>query len=73
MVKAALLSNLYMGIESSTGLNTFLSLAYMKGERGDIVKKREQEIKSVTVDDIKRLALSTFENEPLLAQMTLAK
>ncbi|OVE73861.1 hypothetical protein BVX93_00750 [bacterium B13(2017)] len=69
MVKASMLSSLYMTIESSTGFNTFLSIAYMRGERGDILNNRVKEIQSVTCEQIREIANDTFCTEPLRAQL----
>ncbi|MBN2144481.1 MAG: insulinase family protein [Candidatus Aureabacteria bacterium] len=69
MIKASMLSNLYMGIESSSGLNHFLAMAYMKGERDNILQKRITEIKSATAERIRKIAEETFNTEPLRAQL----
>ena len=69
MVKASMLSSLYMSIESSSGLNSFLAMGYMKGERGDILAKRVQEIKAATADQIREMAVRTFSVEPLRAEL----
>ena len=69
MVKASMLSSLYMGIESSSGLNSFLAMGYIKGERGDMLEKRVQEIKAATADQIRDMAVRSFSVEPLRAEL----
>lgn len=69
MIKASMLSGLYMGIESSSGLNSLLSLSYMKGEDGDIIAKRIREIKEATAKDIRESARETFCVTPLRAEL----
>jgi len=70
MVKASLLSSLYMNIESSAGLNSYLSLAYLRGEKEDIINKRVSDIKAVTISDVIESAAQTFAVEPLVAKLT---
>jgi len=69
MVKASMLSSIYMGIESSSGLNSFLSMALMKGEEGSILAKRVNEIKSINAEQIREIANETFSPEPLRAEL----
>lgn len=69
MIKASMLSSLYMSIENSAGLNSFFGLSYMKGDRGDILQKRINEIKSVTRESIREIAQMTFQVEPLRAEL----
>jgi predicted Zn-dependent peptidase len=73
MVKAALLSSFYMGLESSAGLNNFLILSYLRGETGDFVQNRIREIKAVTREDILQLAEETFSVAPFHAQLIAEK
>ncbi|EKD27420.1 MAG: peptidase M16 protein [uncultured bacterium] len=72
MVKSAMLSSLFMSIESSSGLNTFLALSYLKGEKEDIINKRVSQIKAITIEDIIEIADFTFKSPSLRAQLTTA-
>ena len=58
-----------MGLESSAGLNTFLSLTHMRGETGDLVENRIQKIKAATTKEIQKIAQETFNVEPVIAQL----
>ena len=69
MVKASMLSSLYMSIESSSGLNSFLAMGYIKGERGDMLERRVREIKAATAEQIRDMAMRSFGVEPLRAEL----
>lgn len=69
MVKSSMLSSIYMGIESSGGLNSYLSLGYMKGLRDDFLNKKIEEIKAITVNQIKDISNEIFSKEPLIAKL----
>ncbi len=73
MVKASILSSFYMGLESSSGLNSFLAMSYLHGETGEFVKNRIREIKAVTREDILQLAEETFSAHPFHAQLIAEK
>jgi len=70
MVKASLLSSLYMNLESSAGLNSYLSLAYLRGEKNNIIENRVNDIKAVTISDVIDSAVKTFKTDPLVAKLT---
>jgi predicted Zn-dependent peptidase len=71
MTKTAMLSTLYMATESSSGLNTFLSMAVMRGEREEnILEKRADQIKAVTAESIRESARETFSRPSLRARLT---
>jgi predicted Zn-dependent peptidase len=73
MVKASMLSSLYMGIESSAGINSFLAQCYLRGDRGDILENRVNAIKAVDPQTIQNLAQSSFQCAPLRAELVPAK
>lgn len=69
MVKASMLSSLYMGIESSSGLNSLLAMASIRKEQGDFIQRRIDQIKKTSAEDIRNLAQLTFAPDPMLAIM----